>query len=221
MAYLILGLAGIFINSGQGLFNVKTALWNAYPNIDEYPELLFDWRYPQFLTTMTRFHERRLSFLEGQIADGELALAGYEWGTALHPTLQTTDAIWHGWWPNSAGEWWSETAHTTVILAPRTVEAAETYAIEIAGTSAQLRHVAIAIDGLHVGVVQLGPQHSAAQLIFDGAILPLHNTVRISMTIRELVSLPRWKAIMHLASYEPHQLGVRLNEIRLAPLSDK
>lgn len=220
-AYLILGLAGILINSGQGIFNVKTALWNAYPNIDEYPELLFDWHYPQFLTTITRFHERRLSFLEAQIADGELELARYEWGTPLKPTLQTTDAIWHGWWPNSAGEWWSETAHTTVVLPPPTAKAAKTYALEIVGSAAQVRHMTIEINGQRVGVVQLGPQHSDAQLTFDGALMPLHNTVRISMTISELVSLPRWKAIMHLASYEPHQLGVQLNEIRLAPQSDK
>lgn len=220
-AYLVLGLAGILINSGQGILNVKTALWNAYPNIDEYPELLFDWRYPQFLTTMTRFHERRLSFLEGQIADGELELARYEWGTRLKPTLQATDAIWHGWWPNSAGEWWSETANTTVILSPRTVDAAETYALEIVATSGQMRHMAIDINGRHVGVVQLGPQQSEAQLTFDGPLPLLHNTFRISMTIRELVGLPRWKAIMHLASYEPHQLGVQLSEIRLTPLPDK
>lgn len=39
----------IIVNSGQGLFNKYTAQWNADPNIDQYPEYLFDWSYPQFL----------------------------------------------------------------------------------------------------------------------------------------------------------------------------
>jgi hypothetical protein len=33
-----------------GIFCRATRLWNIYPNIDEHPELVWDWRYPQFLS---------------------------------------------------------------------------------------------------------------------------------------------------------------------------
>lgn len=39
----------VMVNTGQGLFNKYTTAWNAEPNIDQYPEYLFDWSYPQFL----------------------------------------------------------------------------------------------------------------------------------------------------------------------------
>lgn len=39
----------IIVNTGQGLFNKYTAAWNSDPNIDQHPEYLFDWNYPQFL----------------------------------------------------------------------------------------------------------------------------------------------------------------------------
>jgi hypothetical protein len=51
IAYLTLGLVAIFINSYQGLYNTSTARWNDYPNVDQYPEYVWDWRYPQFLAS--------------------------------------------------------------------------------------------------------------------------------------------------------------------------
>ncbi len=44
---LVVGLfAGL-----QGIYNPLTFRWNAYPDIDAYPQLVWDWRYPQVLTT--------------------------------------------------------------------------------------------------------------------------------------------------------------------------
>ena len=51
LSYLGLGMLGIFINSYQGLYNPSTLRWNDYPNVDQYPEYVFDWRYPQFLAS--------------------------------------------------------------------------------------------------------------------------------------------------------------------------
>jgi len=58
-ALAVASIFGIVINSGQGLFNSYTALWNAEPSVDEYPEYVFDWSYPQFLANRSG-HERRL-----------------------------------------------------------------------------------------------------------------------------------------------------------------
>jgi len=54
------GLMAVVINLGQGIFNSYSALWNSDPNVDKYPELLFDWRYPQFADTEKR-HIRRVN----------------------------------------------------------------------------------------------------------------------------------------------------------------
>lgn len=50
--FLFLGAAGIFINAKQGLHNPFIQTWNGMPNINDNPQLLFDWKYPQFMATM-------------------------------------------------------------------------------------------------------------------------------------------------------------------------
>lgn len=59
------GLLAIPINTYQALFNPYGVQWNVEPNVDQYPEYLFDWRYPQFLHDKAR-HEERLSEFNGQ-----------------------------------------------------------------------------------------------------------------------------------------------------------
>jgi len=56
--FLILGTAGIFINTVQGLYNVYAYYWNMRPNIDDFHEYVFDWRYPQFLANKNGHEER-------------------------------------------------------------------------------------------------------------------------------------------------------------------
>ena len=63
------------VNAGQGLFNKYTTRWNAEPNIDHYPEYLFDWSYPQFLASKggheSRFVKHGLKNLQ-PISSGDL-----------------------------------------------------------------------------------------------------------------------------------------------------
>jgi len=58
----VLSSFSIYINTVKGLFNNYTRLWNAEPNIDEHPEYLFDWRFPQFLHNKIRHNERLMEF---------------------------------------------------------------------------------------------------------------------------------------------------------------
>ena len=60
MLYSLLTALAIFINTGQGLFNTATSDWNANPNIDQRPEYLFDWRYPQFLASKHQLAQRAI-----------------------------------------------------------------------------------------------------------------------------------------------------------------
>lgn len=51
-------IISIWIHSYQGLYNKYTIKWFLEPNIDKYPEYLFDWKYPQFLHNKERHIER-------------------------------------------------------------------------------------------------------------------------------------------------------------------
>ncbi|MDR3351543.1 MAG: hypothetical protein LBO00_00690 [Zoogloeaceae bacterium] len=61
---VVLGAFSIFVHTCQGLYNVYTAQWNAAPDIDKYPEFLFDWRFPQFLNSKRRQRERMRRFYQ-------------------------------------------------------------------------------------------------------------------------------------------------------------
>ncbi len=52
--------ASISIHTIQGLHSPTMWQWNAFPNVDKNTELLFDWKYPQFLHTRAR-HVRRMT----------------------------------------------------------------------------------------------------------------------------------------------------------------
>lgn len=53
-----LGLVSALIHTGQGLGNECTARWNIYPEIDRHPELVLDWRYPQWAATPSALARR-------------------------------------------------------------------------------------------------------------------------------------------------------------------
>jgi hypothetical protein len=58
LALALTGAVAVFINTYQGLYNVYTTHWNSQPDIDEYPQYLFDWSYPQFIAN-ERMHQQR------------------------------------------------------------------------------------------------------------------------------------------------------------------
>lgn len=49
---------GIWIHTFQGLLNPVTAKWTKMPNIDQYPHLVWSWKYPQFLATQAAIDNR-------------------------------------------------------------------------------------------------------------------------------------------------------------------
>jgi hypothetical protein len=56
--FAVLAAWSILVHTVQGLYNPAVKRWNAEPSIDLHPELVFDWRYPQFLHTQARHRER-------------------------------------------------------------------------------------------------------------------------------------------------------------------
>jgi len=61
---ILVAMVGCWMHVYQGLMNAYSGvLWNVKPNIDANPQLIFDWRYPQFLHNQER-HEKRLQEFE-------------------------------------------------------------------------------------------------------------------------------------------------------------
>jgi hypothetical protein len=86
-AYLILGLAGIWINTYQGLFNQYTAWWNGAiaPDVDRRADYLLNWEYPQFLATNDSLCRRNREYAAAVLADdlSGLAMSPYQPGDRL------------------------------------------------------------------------------------------------------------------------------------------
>jgi len=62
---LVSSIFAMAVNTGQGLFNRYTAAWNAAPKIDQHPEYLFDWGYPQFLANKDGHASRLIAHKAG------------------------------------------------------------------------------------------------------------------------------------------------------------
>jgi len=73
-------VASLFINSYAGLFNAHAQEWNGgkmLPHVDRAPEVLLDWRHPQFLATEAGNCERNQAFHKRVLADRLASLSPY------------------------------------------------------------------------------------------------------------------------------------------------
>ncbi|MFZ2236311.1 MAG: glycosyltransferase family 39 protein [Dokdonella sp.] len=95
---LVTGVFSIYVHSYQGLFNPYSMAWSATPNVDENPELIHDWAFPQFLHNETRHAERLALFdrtlvLSADSTDARFTgfsepEAGLRWMTAGNADVQ-------------------------------------------------------------------------------------------------------------------------------------
>lgn len=70
--WVALGALSIFVNVVQGLFNTYPRQCNIEPNVDAYPEVLFDWRHPIVLANPL-WQDVRVASLRSRIAREESA----------------------------------------------------------------------------------------------------------------------------------------------------
>ncbi len=87
---LLAALWGVFINTYQGLYNWATVDWNADPHIEQYPEIVLDWTYPQFLATPQRLTMRSYDYQKRRLNE-------YDVGEKL--TADRNKAIFVNWFP--------------------------------------------------------------------------------------------------------------------------
>ena len=86
VAFLLLGLVGIYINSYQGLYNESALQWNGSipPDVEKHPSHIFDWRYPQFLATSHSLCQRQRAYMQPVIATE--TLVPYQFGSSITPS---------------------------------------------------------------------------------------------------------------------------------------
>jgi hypothetical protein len=175
-AYLILGLIGIVINSGQGLFSVKTNLWSAYPNIDLYPEYLFEWRYPQFWMTAELFHERREWHYLRLYEEGRWLAQPYEMGERLTPSIGEDDqAAFIGWNALPDQTQGTEIQTPKLIFTLDEVDPDQQYWLDISAHSFGPQRVAARVNGQAVGQVVFNGPPQTERFLFDGRHLRAHD----------------------------------------------
>jgi hypothetical protein len=137
--FVLLGCAAIYINSWQGLYNLNTAHWNMFPDngenpgywatiphIDQYPEYLFDWRYPQFMASEKLLRERYLEFSLAQLHKNTIQLNPYSIGQTIDHTNSEMFALFAGWSTAKPEFRWSKSRQAIVVFFVENDKASET-----------------------------------------------------------------------------------------------
>ncbi len=122
----------IFINTFQGLYNFYPRLWNDMPNIDRYPQYLFDWQYPQFLASSETIKARNNDHWVREAKP-------YQLGNDL--LEEETSVLFLHWFPlekdpNKNKFRWSEgnIASLSFRLTPASLQGAQQYEIQLAAS---------------------------------------------------------------------------------------
>ena len=149
-SFLVLGLAGIFVNSGRGLYMHHPSIWNMQPNVDEYPATVFDWRYPQFLATAETVQARHEAFVQGQFAAGRQQLVPYRLGTPL----TTPEILMFGW--EAAGQGYRATTRRPAVYFLLADVAGGTYVIRLTHASPLSQTVTLLLNDDRVATFPSG-----------------------------------------------------------------
>lgn len=99
MTLALSSVFAILVNSGQGLFNRYTFLWNSEPSIDQYPEYLFDWSYPQFIANESGHNRRIARHFPG-----------------LEISFSSSNAEFDGWSPPEVGHRWTSEKKSSITF---------------------------------------------------------------------------------------------------------
>ena len=201
MLYVTLGLVAILIHSGQGLFNPYAQHWNTRPNVDPHPELVFDWRHPQFLASE--------ALLEHRIVEHQRRTFGtYTLGQEL--AHDTPDALFLQWYPPEDSWRWSRGHASSIVLRLGEIEGHPLYLLDLSAGTLIPQEVSIEINGTAVEPVA-----------FDG-FGPTRHLIPVSGHL--LRSDQENTVLFHIpevggTTTDPRQLGLALRSLSLRPLS--
>lgn len=212
-AFVVLAVAGIYINTAQGLYNRYTQAWTGWdgaPNIDAYPDYLFDWQYPQFLASSERNAARNARHTLR--VQPPLTL-----GTPISPDSER--AVFENWYATEReGEaaWRWSPGHAARILfqlakRPQTAQTALVYH----GASLPGTLTTVTVNGVPVGVIQ-DAAHAPGdvhRLVFDSRLLQISQPRQFAYNTIQLET----RAAALPGQGDTRTLGVRLDGFSLEP----
>ncbi|MDP0499420.1 MAG: hypothetical protein Q7P63_04895 [Verrucomicrobiota bacterium JB022] len=112
VALLVTGAFSVWVNAVQGLYNPSTLAWNGVQNLNERREILWDWRFAQFLATPERLERQRQALDRRDIVPAQPG----EPLPVTHPGL-SFGAGWHGLEHSPDGDFrWSSAAPNRLTL---------------------------------------------------------------------------------------------------------
>ncbi|MBN1994189.1 MAG: hypothetical protein JW953_15935 [Anaerolineae bacterium] len=178
--YMTLGVVAVFINVYQGLYNPYTYLWLKNPNIDRYPEYLFNWKYPQFLASEESLRQRSLEHQQKR-------LNTYALGDTI--TYESSDAVFWNWYEPEIGWRWSQGTSAGIVfkLASGTIVPGRQYVIEILAGVAEAQKIGVTLNDRKLGELELeafaGDVPETQTLIFKGMLLQENSLNKVDFYI--------------------------------------
>lgn len=200
LIYLSLGALAIGIHSGQGLFNEWVAVWNTRPNIDAHTEMLWSWRYPQFLASEASLEER-------SVAHQHARLEPYRLGDTIGPG--SSQAVFLHWYA-AEGDWrwtWGQSAELAFELDSPLDD--ELGLLEIVAGSLGRQEVSLTLNETPLGTLTLdgfAPRGSAH--LVELAVLHFGQENRLRFEVPGARSTEE----------DPRTLGLALRSVRLRRL---
>ena len=151
--FLVLGAVSIWIHSGQGLFNVHTQRWNYTDgfNVDDHPEALTDWQYPQFLATAERNCARNAAVVATQLQARQIRLDRRTIDSPIDYRLSTPAVLFRGWGVPETGFRWSQCREAAVSMHLDGQPPVTSYRLSVTAASSGAQTVDVSINGSPIG----------------------------------------------------------------------
>ena len=200
-AYVLLALPAVVIHSYQGLFNPATQQWNAVPDIDQHPELLWDWRYPQFLATEAALDERYIAWRRPSVTSYPMA----------QELSYDSDQLIFLRWAEAEDAWrWSLGKSPGLLFMLDTFDPDRTYLLELYAGALGRQEVTVSLNGVTLGNLTyegFDPIHQF--LIMRGDTL-VKGDNRLRLQIPDAASV----------TDDSRVLGLALRSLRLYPMAN-
>lgn len=219
LGFILLGGVAILINSWQGLYSLDTTRWNRLfdademprhwivaPDVDQYPEYLFDWRYPQFLANAELLKNRYLQFGLKELHQGSIQLAPYTIGQSIEFISAVPYAFLAGWSVAEQEFRWSKTRRPVMVfLIEKDVPLEGELLLELHASSLGLQRVFVSLNGHAIGQFTYSGIPETQTMSFAGHWLqPGVNQLEFYLPDARA---PNWQ--------DPRRLGLALIRLRL------
>ncbi len=194
IAYIICGLVAIYIHSYQGLFNDQARRWNWMPDVDRAPQLIFDWRHPQFLATASSL-ERRALELE------RLKLGIYELGEEIKPEDSAVyGALLNDWYPPEPGWRWSRGNSPEILLKLGELPSdSELYLFQFRAGALGHQQASLEVNGTVIDRIELDGSVGERAFAFEPGLLQPKQENRFRFDLPGASSTPTDQRILGLA----------------------